>query len=56
MENAAPEHDCPNCGNAMQLARITPKLGPHPALLTFQCTSCGEVLTEVDDDGNETSE
>jgi hypothetical protein len=40
----------------MQLARITPKLGPHPALLTFQCTSCGEVLTEVDDDGNETSE
>jgi len=40
----------------MQLARITPKLGPHPALLTFQCADCGEVLTEVDDDSGTSPE
>lgn len=50
MENTAPNHDCPSCGNVMELARITPKLGPHPALLTFQCNGCGEVVTEVGDD------
>jgi len=34
----------------MRLARVTPKLGPHPALLTFQCAECGEVFTRVGDE------
>jgi len=33
----------------MQLARVTPKLGPHPDLLTFRCDACGEVMTTVGD-------
>jgi predicted RNA-binding Zn-ribbon protein involved in translation (DUF1610 family) len=57
METAAPVHDCPNCGDTMRLARVTPKLGPHPALLTFQCGGCGEVVTEIgDDDGSDLRE
>ena len=57
MESDAPVHDCPSCGDTMQLARVTPKLGPHPALLTFRCAGCGEVFTKVgDEDGGESSE
>ncbi len=57
MEESAPVHDCPSCGDPMQLARVTPKLGPHPALLTFRCDGCGEVLTkEGDDDRGESGE
>jgi predicted RNA-binding Zn-ribbon protein involved in translation (DUF1610 family) len=57
METDAPAHDCPTCGDTMRLARVTPKLGPHPALLTFQCGACGEVLTKVgDEDGDGSSE
>jgi predicted RNA-binding Zn-ribbon protein involved in translation (DUF1610 family) len=36
---------CPVCGSAMKLARIIPKLGGLPELRTFQCASCGEVVT-----------
>jgi uncharacterized Zn finger protein len=56
MDDDAPIQDCPICGDLMQLARVTPKLGPHPALLTFRCTGCGEVLTKVSgDDGSEST-
>lgn len=53
MDKDAPAHDCPNCGDIMRLARVTPKLGPHPDLLTFRCDGCGEVMTQVGDDGSE---
>lgn len=50
MEAKGPIQDCPKCGDTMQLARVTPRLGPHPDLLTFRCDACGEVVTTVGDD------
>ena len=49
MTSDGPVQDCPTCGDTMQLARVTPKLGPHPDLLTFRCDACGEVMTTVGD-------
>ena len=33
----------------MKLARVTPKLGGFPTLMTFQCLNCNEVMTIEDD-------
>jgi predicted RNA-binding Zn-ribbon protein involved in translation (DUF1610 family) len=49
MTDDGPVRDCPKCGQQMKLARITPKIGPHPNLLSFKCDNCGEVVTTIDD-------
>ncbi len=36
---------CPVCANPMQLARAMPAVAGHPALHSFECVDCGEVLT-----------
>jgi hypothetical protein len=36
---------CPKCGAAMRLVRVTPRLGALPELRTFRCTDCGHVVT-----------
>ena len=41
---------CPNCGRAMKLARITPRVGGLPELQTFECRPCGVTLTEAVED------
>jgi len=41
---------CPNCGRAMKLARVTPRLGGLPELQTFECRPCGVTLTEAVED------
>jgi hypothetical protein len=38
---------CPNCGQAMKLARITPRFGGLPELRTFECRPCGTTSTEA---------
>lgn len=39
----------------MKLIRATPKVGPHPELLTYRCARCGEVQTiERPDDSAKT--
>jgi hypothetical protein len=37
--------NCPACGSAMTLVRITPKSGLLPELRTFRCADCDHVLT-----------
>jgi hypothetical protein len=37
---------CPNCGQPMMLARVTPRFGGLPELHTFECRPCGAILTE----------
>jgi transposase-like protein len=44
MSEATPP-SCPVCANPMQLARVTPAVAGHPALHSFECADCGEVLT-----------
>jgi bacterioferritin (cytochrome b1) len=41
---------CPNCGHAMRLLRRVPKLGALPALQSFGCYRCNEVVTEAIED------
>ena len=36
---------CPACEQPMQLARVIPAVAGHPALHSFECAGCGEVLT-----------
>jgi len=55
MDDTHPNLDCPACGEAMSLARVTPKLGPHPDLFTFECGGCGEVLTTIGESGTDNS-
>lgn len=38
---------CTVCGEAMKLARVVPKLGPHPELRTFKCEACRAVETRA---------
>ena len=40
---------CPSCGGTMKLAKVPPKLGDLPELLTFQCLNCNEVMTIEDE-------
>jgi len=40
---------CPSCRTAMTLARTTPRLGGMPELRSFECKSCGTILTEAVD-------
>jgi uncharacterized Zn finger protein len=56
-EPEEPALDCHICGEAMRLARVVPKLGPHPELRSFRCGSCGEIRTIVvnGDDNQSTS-
>jgi hypothetical protein len=42
--------DCDICGEAMRLAGVVPKLGPHPELRSFKCDNCDHVRTVVADD------
>jgi transposase-like protein len=41
---------CPNCGQPMTLARVTPRLGGLPELQTFECRPCGAILTQSVDE------
>jgi hypothetical protein len=41
---------CTNCGRAMKLVRITPRIGGLAELQTFECRPCGVVLTEAVED------
>jgi hypothetical protein len=36
---------CPQCGGAMRLVRVTPRLGALPELKTFRCADCDHVVT-----------
>ncbi len=38
---------CAACGGTMALARVVPKLGPHPELRTFRCEACRSVETRA---------
>jgi DNA-directed RNA polymerase subunit RPC12/RpoP len=40
---------CPNCGKPMRLVRSVPKIGALPELRTYNCSSCGETVTEADE-------
>ena len=42
--------NCPNCGQPMKLARVTPRVGGLPELHTFECRPCGVVLTDTAED------
>ena len=50
MNTAANSPRCPNCGQSMKLARVTPRFGGLPELQTFECRPCGVTSTEVIDD------
>ena len=39
---------CTRCGGAMTVARITPRFGSLPELITFKCQACGEISTVVE--------
>ena len=50
MNTAANTPRCPNCGQPMKLARVTPRVGGLPELQTFECRPCSVVLTEAVED------
>jgi transposase-like protein len=50
MNTAANTTRCPNCGQLMKLARVTPRVGGLPELQTFECRPCGVALTDAVDD------
>jgi len=38
---------CEECGQGMELVRVTPRFGALPELQTFRCAACGNVTTEI---------
>jgi hypothetical protein len=47
VEHKYPTPLCPSCGRLMRHNRTIPGLGALPELYTFECRSCGVVLTEA---------
>ena len=50
MNTAANTPHCPNCGQPMKLALVTPRVGGLPELQTFECRPCSVAFTETVDD------
>jgi transposase-like protein len=50
MSTTANTPRCPNCGQSMKLARVTPRVGGLPELQSFECRPCGVVFTEAVED------
>jgi hypothetical protein len=43
MTDAVP--NCPQCRAPMSRARVIPRMGGFPAIHSFECNACGEVLS-----------
>ena len=41
------KHQCPVCGRPMRVSSTVPRLGSMPALRSFECKSCGVIITEA---------
>jgi len=44
---------CSKCSEPRSVATVLPPLAGHPEIVSFRCQSCGEVLTAVDEDGEQ---